>query len=162
LNLIARSIPDNSGMTTSESSKSGALEGVLFKASRGLVKEVAAKPLSRRIIASVSEITFSSSTTRIWKTPSFGTLNLFRSFYLSLDDRGLRVFGWDAPASSKYTSLDWGCFVGAEYLVGLNFSLLIKKPGRKKDGYAPFEMHHNACGQPFGEDNRRAAGLIHT
>lgn len=42
-----------------------------------------------------------------------------------------------------------GFFVGLEYLVWLNLSLVVEILCWKEDGNASFEVHHNASGQPF-------------
>jgi hypothetical protein len=61
---IASSIPDKTGITTSEIRRSGASSRVASNASRGCVKDVASKPWERKIIAKVDAMTSSSSTTK--------------------------------------------------------------------------------------------------
>jgi hypothetical protein len=60
---MARSTPESPGIITSDSSKSGAAVRAADNASSGSVKDLAAKPLPCRIVARVSEMIFSSSTT---------------------------------------------------------------------------------------------------
>jgi hypothetical protein len=56
---------------------------------------------------------------------------------------------WGAVCIIREYVPAWSCFASAKDLVGLNISLLIEKPGWEEDGDAPFEMDHDACGQPF-------------
>jgi hypothetical protein len=63
--LIAKSIPEISGMVTSDMSSSGAFVRAAVNASSGLVKNLAEKPCNCKMAARVDAMTGSSSTTKI-------------------------------------------------------------------------------------------------